>query len=114
MNLVIILWLIKTNRKMIKKFIISILCQLVIYIPWIPNFISQTKMVSADFWVKFIFPKTILEVFEFQFTGNNIGDWNYITPIVGIVFGVIIITYSIFKNLKKKDNTILNLFTIVI
>lgn len=113
-NLVIILWLIKTNRKMIKKIIVSILCQIVIYIPWIPNFINQTKMVSDDFWVKFIFSKTILETFEFQFTGNNIGDWNYITPMVGIVFGIIIVTYSIFKNLKKKDNTLLNLFTIVI
>lgn len=114
--LFISLFIYNTNKKNIITFIISFLIQLIIYLPWIPSLINQTKIVSNDFWISFTFPKTIFEVFEFQFTGNNIGDWNYIAPIIGICFGIFIIVYSSFilTKEKKKESNILSLFSIVI
>lgn len=106
--------LIKKDKKIVKTLIISTLFQVITYLPWIPNFIIQVQRVSTKFWVWFSFPKTIFETFEFQFTGNNICDWNFIPPIIGILFGITILIYSTITLIKKKyDNKkILALFTI--
>lgn len=89
--------------KKYKYFIFYAIIQIILYLPWTPYLLNQTDTVSNGFWVSFEFPKTIIETFEFQFTCNNIDKWIYINPIIGNLFGIFFILYSMYIFLKKKN-----------
>ena len=96
----------KINSENIRKVnlissIVSALVQIILYIPWLFVFISQTKVVSKGFWVKFPTP---LNVIEFIYTGN-IGEGS-VPKYLSIPFSLISIAflvYLIVKNWKRNS-----------
>ena len=96
----------KINSENIRKVnlissIVSAVVQIILYLPWLFVFISQTKVVSKGFWIKFPTP---LNVIEFIYTGN-IGEGS-VPKYLSIPFSLISIAflvYLIVKNWKRKS-----------
>lgn len=96
----------KINSENIRKVnlissIVSALVQIILYIPWLFVFISQTKVVSKGFWIKFPTP---LNVIEFIYTGN-IGEGS-VPKYLSIPFSLISIAFLIYlivKNWKRNS-----------
>ena len=96
----------KINSENIRKVnlissIVSAVVQIILYLPWLFVFISQTKVVSKGFWVKFPTP---LNVIEFIYTGN-IGEGS-VPKYLSIPFSLISIAflvYLIVKNWKRNS-----------
>ena len=94
----------KINSENIRKVnlissIVSAVVQIILYLPWLFVFISQTKVVSKGFWIKFPTP---LNVIEFIYTGN-IGEGS-VPKYLSIPFSLISIAflvYLIVKNWKR-------------
>lgn len=72
-NLILFVYLIINykNRKLdFIKFTFCIIIQIVLYIPWLLNFIKQLKSVSKGFWISTTFPETLYEILTIQYRGN--------------------------------------------
>ena len=85
----------KINSENIRKVnlissIVSAVVQIILYLPWLFVFISQTKVVSKGFWIKFPTP---LNVIEFIYTGN-IGEGS-VPKYLSIPFSLISIAFLI-------------------
>ena len=96
----------KINSENIRKVnlissIVSAVVQIILYLPWLFVFISQTKVVSKGFWIKFPTP---LNVIEFIYTGN-IGEGS-VPKYLSIPFSLISIAFLIYlivKNWKRNS-----------
>lgn len=86
----------------LKLFLAVAIPQIILYLPWIVSLLLQVKQVSAGFWISIKFPDTLIEFFNFQFTGNLGGD-AYVNPIIAGMFGIIILIYVIYANVKNKS-----------
>ncbi len=114
-NLLLFIWIVKKavqEKKFIldlKIFIVQAIIQVVLYIPWIMFLLLQMSQVSKGFWIEFEFPRTLVEIFLFQFTGI-LGDDQCISPwiagIYGIVFSVYLI-YILIRNRKSENKVCL-------
>ncbi len=97
-NCVLLIKLIKQKRKVdIITIIVSGLIQAIAYIPWIMCFVGQLKHVAKGFWIKFEFPKTIMQISSSQFIGN-------IKDEIGFIFSIIFYAYLIYKVCKLIKN----------
>lgn len=92
----------------LKRFIAAAVVQIVLYIPWLIYLLLQIKQVSAGFWIEMKFPKTLQEMFLFQFTGN-LNKMEYVPETWGYIFGGIICAYmlgiiciQVVKFIKKR------------
>ena len=110
-NILLFILLLKNaikERKFTKDlttFLVQGIIQIILYIPWIMALLTQMSQVSAGFWVQWEFPKTFIDMFAFQFTGN-LDDSIYINNWVAIIYGLIITVYVIYliiKNIKSKN-----------
>ena len=91
----------KTYKFNLISSIVSAVVQIILYLPWLFVFISQTKVVSKGFWVKFPTP---LNVIEFIYTGN-IGEGS-VPKYLSIPFSLISIAFLIYlivKNWKRNS-----------
>lgn len=90
----------------LRRFIISAIVQIALYVPWLIYLFLQMKQVSAGFWIQMTFPKTPIEMFLFQFTGN-LNKMVYVPNLLGAVYGAIICIYLIYLYIRnsRKDKT---------
>lgn len=99
-NLLLLIYLIK-NRKERKddltKFLIVAVIQVLLYIPWLVNFIAQLKGVSNGFWITLTFPGTVYEILTMQYQGAL-----PVHPIILTTMFYSYITYLV-VNTKKED-----------
>lgn len=99
----------KTNKENkiytadLKKFTISAVLQVGIYLPWLICLVSQIGGVSKGFWIQEPSISLLLQIFGFQFTGNL--DVLFINQTVALIFGAILLAYTIYCiiNRRKKD-----------
>ncbi len=97
----------KKEKKMtsnLKRFIVSAIIQVALYIPWLIYFFIQLGQVSKGFWIQFKFPGSLIEMFTFQFVGNLDGSY-YINNTIALIYGLVInifIIYSVIKLFKKQ------------
>lgn len=110
-NLCIFIYLIIQAKRMkkitidLKRFIISAIIQVTLYIPWVLYLFLQLGQVSNGFWIGFKFPDTLIEMFIFQFSGN-LEETLHINNIYVILFGLVICAYIIYLLFKaKRDKT---------
>ncbi len=97
-NCILLVYLIKQKRKQdISIILILGIIQALLYIPWILCFMNQLKHVSKGFWIKFEFPKTLMQLLSSQFIGN-------LKEQIGFGFSIIIYIYLIYKVHKAKKD----------
>lgn len=87
----------------LKAFIVSGIIQIALYLPWVIYLLLQISQVSNGFWIGIKFPDTIIEFFNFQFTGN-LGDTLYIGNLWASIFGLIICAYMIYIYVKNRKD----------
>lgn len=87
----------------LKKFIILAVVQIIAYLPWIVYLLLQMKQVSAGFWIEMTFPKTPIEMFLFQFTGN-LDKMVYVPEWIGWMFGAIKCIYLLYLYIRNRKN----------
>ena len=94
----------KQWTKELTCFMVQAAVELALYIPWILSLLLQISQVSKGFWIQFEFPKTVIEMFIFQFTGNL--DTIYIDNWLGGIFGLIVFITSISLMIIKRKEQI--------
>jgi len=91
--------------KEMKSFILTAVAEIVIYLPWVVYLALQVSQVSKGFWIGFVFPDSIIDLFIFQFTGN-LGTSGHLAPVIATIFAISIalcfFTYLI-KNWKDEE-----------
>ncbi len=88
----------------LKCFTVSAISQILIYSPWLICVWMQVLGLSNGFWISGPNLKLFLDIFIFQFTGNL--DVKYINQTIAILFGAIILAYTIYCIIKmhfKKE-----------
>ncbi len=96
-NIALFIYLIRSKRyDMLKKFIILAVTQIILYIPWIPYFITQLTSVGGGFWITIAFPRTLYEVVGAQFQ-TNIESW------ITFIIALLLYLYTIYLLIKNKE-----------
>ena len=93
----------KKFTKDLTKFIVQAVIEIILYIPWVISLLTQMSQVSNGFWIGLTFPRTLIEMFTFQFTGN-LGDTTYINNWIAIIYGLIITIYVIYLICKNRKS----------
>lgn len=95
-NIVLLIYLIKTKQKSIytKQIILGII-QGILYLPWLIYFASQLKtMHDNSFWIS-LNKDTIYEIFGYMYAGS-------LKKIIGFIISIPIYGYLIYLIIKKK------------
>ena len=80
----------------LKRSIISAICQVILYLPWLSTLISLTVGSSkGGFWIG---KPDFLQILEFQFTGNL--DVIYLARNYSYIFSAILLIYLVFLIIK--------------
>jgi len=107
MNIILLVYLIKTNKQKnaLKHFIILIGIQIIIYLPWLICFAVQLIRVNNGYWIKVKPIGTALEVISAGFGQEANGDFIINTKnIVALVISCLLYIYLIFKIFKDRKN----------
>lgn len=94
------------DTKSMYSLIKVLLLQLILYIPWIFNFIGQVQSVASRFSIGFKFPETIIELTSFQLIGNL----NYY---IGFVIAILIYGFLIYSMRKIATDTEESLYPVM-
>lgn len=104
LNLGLIIYMIKnrnnTNKKILKRFILVEIIQIVLYLPWMFFFIKQLTRVGGGFWITIEFPQILIDIINFQFKGS-------LNEIIPTIFSIILwgyVIYIIIKNMRSKKD----------
>ena len=96
-NIWLFVYLIKSKRyDMLKKFIIVAIIQVILYIPWIPYFITQLTSVGGGFWITIAFPRTLYEVIGAQYQTN-------MDALITFILSTLLYLYTAYLIFKNKD-----------
>lgn len=104
-NLLLFIYYIKNRKNMgkdLKKFIIVAIIQVILYLPWLFEFLGQLATVSKGFWITLSFPDTLIEILNMQFVGT-------LSSTVGLIFALAIFIYLIyiyFRKIRKEEEKI--------
>lgn len=90
----------KSWTKELTCFTVQGVIEILLYIPWVLSLLLQISQVSNGFWIKFEFPKSIIDMFIFQFTGNL--NVTYINNWAAGIFGLIVFISIIYLLIKKR------------
>jgi Predicted membrane protein len=86
--------------------------QIALYIPWIFVFLAQTGNVKTNFWIQWIWPKSLIEILLFQVSGN-LEKETYVPVILAVLFEASITAYLIVNACHKKhQHGYITLFTL--
>ncbi len=100
-NLGLIIYVITKRKELDKKilitFILAEILQVLIYFPWMIELVGQIASVSGGFWISMEFPKTLIEILNFQFSGGE-----SINTILVLISAVVLYGYTISLAIKAK------------
>lgn len=91
----------KLYNKELKKFTISALIQILLYIPWIMSLLLQIKGVSEGYWITGPSLEIFKQIFIFQFVGNL--DVIFVNNNLAIIFGLVLTIFTVYTLIKSKD-----------
>ncbi len=88
--------------KNFKKWILSVISLIILYLPWIPVVIAQVTKVNNDYWIK---PLTLEKIIYF-FTYSVTNSTTTIMKILAIItlISILILFISKYKDGKKEEN----------
>lgn len=87
------------KRNLWKRWCISVVCMILMYLPWMKNFISQVTRVRESYWIEEIKPETVWNYFIWTFD---------LELVPGVVYGFLLILigigiYNLILIVRKKD-----------
>lgn len=88
----------KTKKEGLKRFFITAVIQVILYLPWLMSFLKQLQGVSKGFWITLSFPGTLIEILSMQFTGS-------LKNTIGLILALFIFAYTIFVYIKYVRKT---------
>lgn len=98
----------KEDKSYLKNFIIQAIIEVILYVPWLVYFALQLKQVGEDFWIIVSFPRTLIEVLNFQYKGFTENDFSYtFSHIITFIFAIFLYIYIghiIYKEIKQKND----------
>lgn len=107
-NLILFIYILvnkRDDKRYIKYFLVQAVIQVVSYMPWLVLFVAQALGVKGGFWIKVVFPDTLVDVLNFQYKGFIDDKFSFtIETIVTLIFAIcfyVYIGYLIIKNSKK-------------
>lgn len=86
--------------KNLKYSVISSIIQILIFLPWIGVVLNQFKTVKQGFWIP---TANVLELLDFQFTGN-LPDRTYLIKELAYIFIGVLVTYNIYRLIKNRKD----------
>lgn len=89
-NLVLLYYVIKYKKELLKKWFLFGAIQIVAYLPGLFIFFKQSMRVAGGFWISVTYPDIIMQIVEFFFKDN-------ITIGIASIFGVFIFIYVLLK-----------------
>lgn len=103
-NLVVFIYVLRKlkQEKIFKKWVISAVTQIVLFIPGLIVFVLQATRVAKGFWIKITYPDVFIDILKFNFLGE-VTTKDLSTFI--LVFASILFVYIIIKTILeyKKD-----------
>ena len=97
-NISLLIYLIVKKRRKGIIFILSFgIIQGLVYLPWLINLVTQINYVSNEFWIKFTFPKTLMEILSSQLVGYIETTDDYSELLVPTVLSLELYAYMIYK-----------------
>lgn len=104
-NIILLIVLIKqyktTTKKDVGFWFLDAFFQIGLYLPWIFVFIGQTSNVKENFWIQWSFPKSLLEMIQFQFAGN-LGSEEFVLPMITYIIEAVIVIYMIYVSYIRR------------
>lgn len=99
----------KRLSKRLGMWFIFAFVQIGAYMPWLLTLLSQMATVKNSFWITFYFPWTVLEMAQFQVSGNLDGTFFVPSAIVYVflIFAIGYLLYCAIRRKKKKDGVLL-------
>lgn len=115
-NLILLGILLAKHRETKKKdyflWLLDAVCQIGCYLPWLFVFVSQAGAVKTDFWIRWYWPSTLIEMILFQASGN-LGKDLFVPVVLTGCLEVSLTVYLIYNALKHpKQNGNETRFTI--
>ena len=101
-------WLFFKNRKELKKWLLSTITSILLYLPWLFILINQMKMVKNDYWIEPITLSSLQSYLWFILSPFSQGDLSYewfssIFVILLLLCIIALFAYYLLKNKEKKD-----------
>ncbi|MEG1705648.1 MAG: glycosyltransferase family 39 protein, partial [Clostridia bacterium] len=95
-DLFMLIYILIKNKDLLKKYVISVITQFILFIPGLLIFLKQAFSVSHGFWIEVKYPQIFFEMIEYLFKDN-------IQSIIPFVFGLTFVLYVIYKLITYKD-----------
>ncbi len=119
-NFILLIYLIKNikkYKKAFRNFLILAVCQIALYIPWLPYLFKQITHVGAGFWIV-LGINTLVEVPSFQFRRQLDTVFTFDAhTIIALVIAILIyayIGYRIYKAKKEKESIKPGIWAIIV
>ena len=115
--LIILVYSIKSNKTLIKKWLISVFIGIISYLPWLIILYGQLSSVHNDFWIPNITFQSIITYIYFVVSPNTAllkGPETLEPSILGSIFLIALIALIIYSLYKKLDNLKFSIFSISI
>lgn len=93
-NILMLIYIIKNKRELLKKWFLFGAIQIIAYIPGLIIFLKQSLRVAGGFWISVTYPDIIMQIVEFFFR-------DIITSGLPSVFGLFIFIYMILRVHKE-------------
>lgn len=99
-NILMLIYIIKNKKELLKKWFMYGAIQIIAYIPGLLIFLKQSFRVAGGFWISVKYPDIIMQIIEFAFKDN-------ITKGLPSIFGFAIFVYMLLRvhreYLKSKE-----------
>ena len=113
--LMMLIHIIKTDKSLLKKYIVSASAAVISYIPWLMILYMQAKNVSANYWIDAITFKTVISYVYYILSpafdvirGNEL-----VSPTIAGTLLLIAFIYLLYKNRDKFSLSLLAIFILV-
>ena len=100
--LILLGYILKTNKKQLKNWIISVASMIILYLPWAPTMIAQVNKVHENFWIEPINSNTIINALSYYSVFKPSFEIEIISIAVLLIF--LIIFFKDMKNYEKIEN----------
>lgn len=104
-NAILFIYIIFKKREILKKFFLFEIMELILYLPGLKIFITQTLQVQKGFWITINYPDIFYEIYKYYFSDTIENSWLLIIAlIINTLFVIkLIISNNKFRNIARVN-----------